>query len=36
MMLICILPIDEDCPALGSGCECFPWCEHLREDGIYD
>ena len=34
-MLICVLPIDEDCPALGSGCVCFPWCEHLMEDGVY-
>ena len=32
-MLICVLPIDEDCPALGSNCECFPWCEYLMEEG---
>ena len=35
-MLICILPIEEDCPALGSDCKCFPWCEYLREDGADD
>lgn len=32
-MLICTCPIDEDCPATGSGCECFPWCENLKDDG---
>lgn len=32
-MLICTLQIDQDCPALGSNCECFPWCELLKEDG---
>jgi hypothetical protein len=34
MMLICTCSIDEKCPALGSHCECFPWCEYLKEDGI--
>lgn len=24
----------QDCPALGSNCKCFPWCEHLKEDGL--
>ena len=33
-MLICTLPIDEDCPAWGSNCECFPWCDYLREMDI--
>lgn len=33
-MLICTQPVDEDCPALGSNCECFPWCEHLKDDGL--
>ena len=32
-MLICTLTDCETCPALGSGCDCFPWCEYLREDG---
>ena len=32
-MLICTCPIDEDCPALGSNYNCFPWCEYLFEDG---
>lgn len=31
-MMICVCPIDEKCIALGSGCDCFPWCEYLRED----
>lgn len=31
-MLICTCPIDEKCPALGSQCDCFPWCEYLKED----
>ena len=35
-MLICTCPIDEDCPATGSGCECFPWCENLKDDGMED
>lgn len=35
-MLICTLPIDEDCPACGSICDCFPWCEYLREAGCDD
>lgn len=35
-MLICTQPVDEDCPALGSNCVCFPWCEHLKEDGLED
>lgn len=35
-MLICTCPIDEDCPATGSGCECFPWCENLKDDGTGD
>ena len=33
-MLICVCPIDEDCPALGSNCVCFPWCDYLKDDGI--
>ena len=35
-MLICTCPIDEKCPALGSNCVCFPWCEYLWEDGVND
>lgn len=35
-MLICTCPIDEDCPATGSGCEYFPWCENLKDDGTED
>ena len=35
-MLICTQPVDEDCPALGSNCACFPWCEHLKDDGLED
>lgn len=35
-MLICTCPIDEKCPALGSQCDCFPWCEYLIEDGVQD
>ena len=31
-MLICTCPIVEKCPALGSQCDCFPWCEYLKED----
>lgn len=19
---------------LGSNCDCFPWCEHLKDDGM--
>lgn len=34
MMLICTITECETCPALGSGCDCFPWCEYLREDGV--
>ena len=33
-MLICTCPVDEDCPALCSNVECFPWCEYLHEDGV--
>ena len=33
-MLICTCPIDEDCPA--TGCECFPWCENLKDDETED
>lgn len=33
-MLICTCPIDEDCIALGSDCDCFPWCEYLKDDGV--
>ncbi len=31
--LVELLKVDA-CHAMGSGCECFPWCEHLVEDGI--
>ena len=34
-MLICtcpnIFPNPEECIALGSGYECFPWCDYLQE-----
>ena len=33
-MLICTCPVDEKCIALGSQCDCFPWCEYLKEDGV--
>ncbi len=33
-MLICTCPVDEKCPALGSQCDCFPWCGYLKEDGV--
>jgi hypothetical protein len=32
-MLICTCPVPEDCIALGSDHECFPWCEFLKDDG---
>lgn len=35
-MLICTCPIDEDCIAWGSNCECFPWCDYLKDDGLED
>lgn len=35
-MLICTCPIDEDCPAMGSNCDCFPWCDYLMDDGSDD
>lgn len=35
-MLICTQPVGEDCPAYGSDFDCFPWCEHLQEDGEDD
>lgn len=35
-MLICTCPIDEDCIALGSNCDCFPWCDYLKEDDDRD
>ena len=35
-MLICTCPTLEDCPALGSDCECFPWCEYLAEEEWID
>ena len=35
-MLICTCPIDEACIALGSQTDCFPWCEHLYDDGVED
>lgn len=35
-MLICTCPIDEDCIALGSHCDCFPWCDYLKEDDDRD
>lgn len=35
-MLICTCPIDEDCIALGSQMDCFPWCEYLHDDGDED
>ena len=35
-MLICVCPIDEECPAMGSDLYCFPWCEYLYEDGVED
>lgn len=34
VMLIYTCPIDEACPALGSNCDCFPWCEYLKDDGL--
>ena len=34
-MLICtcpsIFPNPEECIALGSGYECLPWCDYLKE-----
>jgi hypothetical protein len=35
-MLICTCPIDEDCPALGSHCDCVPWCDYLKDDGLLE
>ena len=35
-MLICTCNDYKECPALGSNCDCFPWCEYLREDGVND
>lgn len=35
-MLICTCPVDVDCIALGSHCECFPWCDYLKDDGLED
>lgn len=35
-MLICVIDDMYSCPALGSQCDCFPWCDHLREDGEED
>ena len=35
-MLICTCPVDEKCIALGSQCDCFPWCEYLKENGEDD
>lgn len=32
-MLICVCPVDEDCIAFGSGCDCFHLCEYLYNDG---
>lgn len=35
-MLICtcpsVIPNTEECIALGSGYECLPWCQYLKED----
>lgn len=31
-MLICTCPLDEDCIALGSQMDCFPWCDYLIDD----
>lgn len=33
-MLICMCPDDDGCPAAGSDCFCFPWCEYLKEEGV--
>lgn len=33
-MLICVLPIDDVCPALWSNCDGFPRCEYLMETEI--
>lgn len=32
-MLICTCPVDAECAALGSHCDCFPWCDYLKDDG---
>lgn len=37
MMLICVCPdIENECPALCSDADCFPWCDYLRNDGVED
>ena len=35
-MLVCTNNDIFGCPALGSKCECFPWCEYLIKDGVED
>lgn len=35
-MLICDNNDIWVCPALGSQCECFPWCEYLKEGDAED
>lgn len=32
-MLVCTCQdIENECPALCSNVDCFPWCDYLRED----